>query len=325
LTREKGDVYHGEIKMGALKSTDRRSKRDADSLGAVGENGLLRLLTRNWKADPARVLTGVGDDCAVLRGEGRNHFLLFKTDAVVEGVHFTPSERPKLIGRKALARALSDLAAMGAAPLAAVITLGVTRDESVRRLRAIYRGIERIAKKYQVNLVGGETTRARQLFLSVALLGECRGYRPMLRSGARAGDLIFVTGRLGATRARRHLVFEPRLPEGQWLARQKLATSMMDLSDGLGADLPRLAAASGIGFKLDFAAIPRARGATIQEAISDGEDYELLFTSKSTFANTLKKKWPFATPLHCIGVMGPRGKGSRESLLAYGFDHFKQR
>ena len=300
-------------------------KSASDSLAALGENGLVHLLAGHWKTDPRRVLTGVGDDCAVLRGSGKNHFLLFKTDAVVEGVHFIPTERPELIGRKALARALSDLAAMGASPVAAVITLGVPKDESVRRLRAIYRGMERVAKKYRVNLVGGETTCARQLFLSVALLGECRGYRPVLRSGARAGDLIFVTGRLGATRARRHLVFEPRLAEGQWLARHRLASSLMDLSDGLGADLPRLARASGVGFRLDDAAIPRARGATLKAAINDGEDYELLFTTKPSHAEPLKKEWPFATPLHCIGVMEPRGKGSRKVPLVYGFDHFKQR
>src|SRR5277367_5495069 len=105
-----------------------------DSLAALGENGLLHLLTGHWKTDPRRVLTGVGDDCAVLRAAGKNHFLLFKTDAVVEGVHFTPHERPELIGRKALARALSDLAAMGASPLAAVITIGLPKNESVPRL-----------------------------------------------------------------------------------------------------------------------------------------------------------------------------------------------
>src|SRR5471032_1095892 len=121
-----------------------RPKLAPDSLAALGENGLVHLLTGHWKTDPHRVLTGVGDDCAVLRGEGKNHFLLFKTDAVIEGVHFTPNERPELIGRKALARALSDLAAMGASPVAAVITLGVPKEESVRRLDAIYRGMERL-------------------------------------------------------------------------------------------------------------------------------------------------------------------------------------
>jgi thiamine-monophosphate kinase len=295
------------------------------TLRGLGEEGLLRLLTGRWRAKSARVLTGVGDDCAVLRGSGRNQFLIFKTDAVVENVHFTRKAAPEKIGRKALARAVSDLAAMGASPVAAVITLGVPADESPRRLQAIYRGIERAAKKYGVELVGGETTRAAQLFLSVALLGECRGYRPVLRSGARAGDLIFVTGRLGGTQAGRHLAFEPRLAEGQWLARKKLASALMDLSDGLGADLPRLARASGVDFVLEEKAIPRARGASLAAALNDGEDYELLFTVRPSHAETLKKTWPFSTPVHCIGLMRSRPRSSKGSFFAHGFDHFKQR
>lgn len=295
------------------------------SLAALGEKGLLQLLTGRWKPDPERIFTGVGDDCAVLRGSGENHFLIFKTDIVVEGVHFTRKAKPTEIGRKALNRALSDLAAMGAVPLAAVITLGVPRGESAQRLRGIYAGIEASAKKWGVNLVGGETTRAAQLFLNVALLGECCGYQPVLRSGARAGDLLFVTGRLGGTQKRHHLVFEPRLAEGQWLARQKMASSLMDLSDGLGADLPRLAEASHVGFELDLEALPRRPGATVREAISDGEDYELLFTVAPARVKVLKKKWPFATSLHCIGVVRPRGRKSTGPIFAHGFDHFKQR
>jgi thiamine-monophosphate kinase len=294
------------------------------SLAALGENGLLDLLTKKWTTS-RRTLTGVGDDCAVLRGEGKNHFFVFKTDIVVEDVHFSREAPAQLIGRKALARALSDLAAMGASPLAAVITLGVPANEEPRRLRAIYSGLERVAKKYGVDLVGGETTRANQLFLNVALLGECRGYAPVLRSGARSGDLIYVTGRLGATQPRKHLTFEPRLAEGQWLARNGVATALMDLSDGLGADLPRLARASNVLFHVDPASIPRARGATLSEALNDGEDYELVFTIKPSHAKTLKKKWPFATPLHCIGVMGSHGARASASFIAHGFDHFKQR
>jgi thiamine-monophosphate kinase len=301
------------------------TRSTADSLAAMGEKGLLRLLTGRWKTEPARVPVGVGDDCAVLRGEGKNHFLLFKTDVVVEGVHFTPQTPPALIGRKALARALSDLAAMGARPVAAVITLGVPANESVRRLREIYRGLEAVAKKYRVNLVGGETTRAAQLFLNVALIGECRGYRPILRSGARAGDLIFVTGRLGGTQTRHHLVFEPRLAEGEWLARHRIATSLMDLSDGLGADLPRLAEASALTYQLDENAIPRNRAVTLEAACNDGEDYELLFTASPSHAKTLKKKWPFATPVHSIGVMLLRDRKSSKPLATHGFDHFKHR
>jgi thiamine-monophosphate kinase len=294
------------------------------SLAALGENGLLDLLTARWKTDARKVLTGVGDDCAVLRGQGKNHYLLFKTDAVVEGVHFRPRQKPVLIGRKALARALSDLAAMGAKPLAAVITLGVSKSESVQRLKGIYAGLGKIAKKHGVNLVGGETTRAKELFLNVALLGECRGYSPILRSGAKPGDLIVVTGRLGGTQSGKHLLFEPRLAEGEWLARKKFATAMMDLSDGLSADLPRLAKASGVSFHLAANCIPRARGVDLKAAINDGEDYELLFTLHPTRAEKLKKEWPFATPVHFIGVVGRRGAKSGFPTGTYGFDHFKQ-
>jgi len=292
------------------------------TLARLGETGLLDLLTRRWNYD-RRVLTGVGDDCAVLRGQGT--YLLFKTDAVVEGVHFTSKTPAHLIGRKALARALSDIAAMGGRPLAALVTIGLPPNEPVARLRGIYRGLEKIARELKVNLVGGETTRARGLFLSIALLGECRGHHPVLRSTARAGDLLYVTGRLGATQARRHLTFTPRLAEGEWLARHHIASSMMDLSDGLGADLPRLARASRLSFRVDPKALPRARGATVEAAWNDGEDYELLFTVSPSRAKTLKKKWPFATPLHCIGEMRPFREGAGRAGSAHGFDHFKQR
>jgi thiamine-monophosphate kinase len=303
---------------------NRRGISGKQSLSTLGEKGLLHLLTGHWKVNPARVLTGVGDDCAVLRSSRKNHFLLFKTDVVVEGVHVLREAGASAIGRKALTRALSDLAAMGATPLAGVITLGLPKGESPLFLRSLYRGLERAAKSYAVDLVGGETTRARELFLNVALLGECSGYRPILRSGARAGDLIFVTGRLGKTQTRHHLTFTPRLEEGQWLAQQKLASAMMDLSDGLGADLPRLAEASDLSFQLDQKIIPRTRGADLAAALNDGEDYELLFTVAPRRAKTLKKMWPFAVTLHCIGSMRPRRKGEAEPLTAHGFDHFKQ-
>jgi thiamine-monophosphate kinase len=289
------------------------------SLAGLGEDGLLRLLTGRWKTKSRDVIVGVGDDCAVLRGEGRS--LLFKTDAMVEGVHFSARTPAALIGRKALARVLSDIAAMGGAPLAALVTLGLPSNESPRRLAAIYRGMEKIARDYKVALVGGETTRAEQLFLSIALLGECRGVKPVLRSGARAGDLIFVTGRLGATQVRHHLTFTPRLAEGRWLARHEAATAMMDLSDGLGADLPRLGHASGLGYEIDAGAVPRARGASLEAALNDGEDFELLFTASPARAAWLKKKWPFATPVRCIGTM----RKGRAAAFAHGFDHFKQR
>ena len=292
-------------------------------LSDLGEDGLLRLLTGKWKPKSRQVVVGVGDDCAVLRGTAPGSHLLFKTDAVVESVHFTETTPGALIGRKALARALSDLAAMGGSPKAALVTLGIPQDESPRRLRAIYQGLEKTAKRFHVDLVGGETTQAPKLFLSIALLGECRGHRPVLRSGARPGHAIFVTGRLGGSQKSHHLKFMPRLAEGEWLAHRDLASAMMDLSDGLAADLPRLARASRCGFELNPELIPRRKGCALQQALNDGEDYELLFTLKPAKIGFLKA-WPFSTPLHGIGVMtAPRARADRLSLH-HGFDHFKQ-
>lgn len=300
-------------------------KKESWDLANLGEGGLLRLLTSTWHIDPKRIAVGVGDDCAVLAGDSPRHSLLFKTDIVVEGVHFTRTAKPELIGRKALARALSDLAAMGAQPLAAVLTLGVPPGESVPRLQRIYHGLTRLAGQCKVNLVGGETTRARELFLNVALLGECPDYAPLLRSGAQPGDLLFVTGRLGGTQARHHLTFTPRLAEGEWLARHRLASAMMDLSDGLAADLPRLEQASKIEARLDEKAIPRRAGCSLRQALNDGEDYELLFTASPRQVATLKKKWPFATPLRCIGVAEMERAARPGPAFAHGFDHFKKR
>ena len=293
------------------------------NLSKLGEQGLLHLLTGKWRPLSRQVLTGVGDDCAVLRGSGPGHYLLLKTDAVVEDVHFTKRTPPAAIGRKALARALSDIAAMGGKPLAGLITLGFPVEESPRRLRGIYQGLEKTAREFKTDLVGGETTRAKQLFLSIALLGECRGHRPVMRSGAKPRDILFVTGKLGGSRRGHHFKFLPRLAEGEWLARENFAAAMMDLSDGLGADLPRLARASHCSYTLEQEAVPRRAGCGIEEAMNDGEDYELLFTVKPAKIEALKKSWPFVTPLHAIGVMTAAGARLR-NFKHHGFDHFKQ-
>lgn len=290
-------------------------------LRKLGENGLIRLLTAHWRGG-RDVVVGVGDDCAVLRGSKRGDFLLYKTDAVVECSHFLATEKPALVGRKALARAVSDIAAMGGEPWAALVTIGVPKEASVSRLRGIYRGLELVAREYHVALVGGETTRAKELFLSISLLGRTRGYEPVLRSTARPGDQLFVTGALGGSIRGKHLRFSPRVKEGQWLARQGFVTAMMDLSDGLGADLPRLAAASKTGFRLEREAIPRARGVSVESAINDGEDYELLLAVSPRNAKRLLQRWPFALALTCIGALTKTG---RKNDVGGGFDHFRQR
>jgi thiamine-monophosphate kinase len=298
-----------------------KSRRlDSATLAGLGENGLIQLLTRRWRGGRG-VRVGVGDDCAVLDGGRKGEWLLYKTDAVVEEVHFTAKTAADLIGRKALARAVSDVAAMGGSPWSALITIGIPPETKPQRIRGIYRGLEKLAREYDVSLVGGETTRASKLFLSVSLLGRMKT-EPVLRSTGRAGDLLFVTGKLGRTIPGKHLKFKPRVAEGQWLARKGFARSMMDLSDGLGADLPRLAAASGVGYRIEREALPRNPGASVVQALNDGEDYELLFSVAPGDVRRLLSQWPFELALTCVGALT---KGKTNEIRHGGYDHFKQR
>ncbi len=265
---------------------------------------------------------GLGHDCAVLAPLPRGADLVLKTDAVVEGIHFLRTTPASLVGRKALARALSDLAAAGATPRAALLTAGCPDKKSAARLESIYRGLASAARRWGVTVVGGETVRTRQLLLSVSILGHVpRGLSPH-RGGARPGHRLFVTGHLGGSWPHRHLTFAPRLPEGQWLARKKIPSAMMDLSDGLGADLPRLARMSRIGFELNPQKLPLATGATVRQALGRGEDYELLFTVPATQVAALRKSWPFSTRLTEIGICLPARSGFHAGELPLeGYDH----
>jgi thiamine-monophosphate kinase len=289
----------------------------------MNEDQLIPLLTRAWKNN-SRVRAGVGDDCAVIQDCHPRHCLLLKTDAIVEGRHFTRQTPPQLIGRKALARVLSDFAAMGGTPQYALVTLGLPSSYPTARIQKIYAGLTRLAERYKVNLVGGETTRTLELILSISALGETRGHAPILRSGAKAGDHLYVTGNLGKTQTRKHLHFIPRLAEGHWLAQHKIASAMMDLSDGLGTDLPRLARQSKVGYTVETAHLPLTRGATWQQACSDGEDYELLFTVPSKKDGILRRTWPFRTKLTRIGQITRLGLTSTSQRdLPHGFDHLQ--
>jgi thiamine-monophosphate kinase len=294
------------------------------NLRKLGEDRLVKLLTGGWK-NSVRTLVGVGDDCAVLRGEKAGGSYLFKTDAIVENVHFTAKTPPALVGRKALARALSDIAAMGGEPVAGLVTLGLPPQTSVRWIRSVYRGLTALAQRYEVDLVGGETTQAPVCWINMVLWGKMRGAKPVLRSTAKPGDLLWVTGRLGKTQQRHHLTFLPRLEEGQWLARSGWVTAMMDLSDGLGADLPRLARASRVSYRIEEKSVPRRPGASYFDACQEGEDYELLFTTLPFVAKKLRTKWPFSTRLTCVGEILKRQQPAQGLPSHSGYDHFQQR
>lgn len=280
------------------------------------------------------VLVGAGeDDCAVIGRGGDRVWQLLKTDCVVEGVHFLPDTEPRRVGWKAMARVLSDIAAMGGLPRHALVTIAVSPDAEVRRLRAIYTGIRSAAERFGVRVVGGETSRspgpAGPLVLSVALTGSVEKARCALRSGGRVGDDLFVTGRLGGSIRGRHLDFLPRVEEARWLTGAFSIHAMMDLSDGLAADLPRLARASGTGFHISTETLPLARGCTPEAALSDGEDYELLFAVSPRDSARLMRAWARKFPklplTHIGRLERPAAAAAQRQLsppTARGFDHF---
>jgi thiamine-monophosphate kinase len=288
------------------------------------------------------VVTGAGDDCAVLDVGIEDKQLLFKTDAIVEGIHFTTETPPEKIGRKALARVLSDIAAMAGVPTAAVITVGLPKNFDPERVVKIYDGINALAREHEVAIVGGETTTCTErVFISVAMIGLVT--KAISRKGARVGDAIFVTGELGGSLQGRHLDFEPRLKEARWLGEQFDVHAMIDLSDGLAGDLRHVLNASHVGAELLSSAIPISRAAKLHArgessakspllaALTDGEDFELLFTIASKDAvkilDAWKKKFP-TLKLSCIGKITEetgvriRDKQGVRPLFVHGYTHF---
>lgn len=250
-------------------------------LHSLGENAVLSKLLSKISPDAAPLLVGPGDDCAVVP-RNEHWDTLLKTDVVVENVHFTPDTQPRLIGRKALARAVSDIAAMGGIPEYALITLLVHPQRPVELLEGIYEGLSELAHQFGISVAGGETSSLPYdgLVINVALTGRVERNKAILRSGGRPGDIICVSGPLGGSfPSDHHLLFTPRVDLARKLQQSPYCpTAMMDLSDGLAADLPRLAAASGCGFVLTPESLPCNPGCSIEQALNDGEDYELLFT-----------------------------------------------
>ena len=291
------------------------------SLADLGENRFLARLLRSAPSRPD-VRTGPGDDCAVVRGTKND--LLLKTDAVVEGAHYLPGEDPRRVGWKALCRVLSDIAAMGGQPRHALVTILTPPDRSAAYWEQVYRGLGKAARKFGVSLAGGELTQSSVAGLSVALVGEIPAGRAVLRSGGRPGDRLYVTGTLGGSLTGKHLDFLPRLAEGGWLAEHRYARAMMDLSDGMGSDLPRLAEASECGYELDLHRLPLSRNCSFPEALRDGEDYELLFAVSPRRANQLEKQWKQRFPRLRLTAIGHLKPPQFPSLpLSQGFDHFR--
>ena len=292
----------------------------------VGEDELLGEVLRRLVPGKA-VAIGPGDDCAVVEMQDHGKLLALKTDCVVEGVHFFRGTNALDVGWKAMMRPLSDFAATSAVPQFALITLIVPEKTEVTWMKELYRGLRRAANRFEVSIVGGETSSTPgPIAISTSVVGFVERSRAVSRRGGKAGDDLFVTGRLGGALSQKHLEFVPRIVESRWLTDNFSIHAMMDLSDGLGTDLPRLARASKLGFKIDTEKLPLSRGANSDAAISEGEDYELLFAisprERDRLEHAWRKKFP-KLPLTRIGCLNPKSE-IRNPKLPGGYVHFQQ-
>ncbi len=274
------------------------------TLQEIGEHAAIAALTANLKA--------VGDDCAVLP-MSETHDMVLTSDPLIENVHFTDDATPEQIANKAVGRVLSDFAAMGAEPQYLLINVVAPPEQPFQTLEKIYAEFSNLWKKYGVEIVGGDLAQGPALELHVFGVGRVPKGTALLRSGAKLGDLIYVTGPLGgAQTSGKHLDFTPRLEWGNALRESGDVTSMMDISDGLATDLRHILKASGVGAEIDSSKVPRV--GNLEEALLDGEDFELLFTSSE------KHDFP------SIGKITDRAEElllDGEPLDGKAFEHFK--
>lgn len=270
----------------------------------MNEDALIRKLGRRSPL--------IGDDCAVVPSPAGKD-LLFTTDFSIEGVHFTRKSAAPDIGRRAVARALSDIAAMGGHPLYCLISLALAPWSGDRWVGEFYQGVRDVLRRTRTSLAGGDLSHARQLTCDVVICGAVAKGKALLRSGAQVGDSIFVSGPLGGWRHKPSIT--PRLDFGRKLLGK--ASACMDISDGLSLDLKRLAAASGVAAAID--SVPLLPGATLRQALNDGEDYELLYTAPPS------RRMPGIRIGSILagrpGVVTLDGK----PLPARGYDHFQHR
>jgi thiamine-monophosphate kinase len=270
----------------------------------VNEDSIIRKLRR--------LAPLIGDDCALVRAP-RNQELLFTTDFSIEGVHFKRDSSAEQIGHRAIARSLSDIAAMGGRPLYCLVSLALADWTDQRWIDGFYRGVNKILRATKTQLAGGDISHAKQLVLDIMICGAARTGKALLRSGAKLGDSIYVSGPLGGWLHKRKII--PRLDIGVKLIGK--ANSCMDISDGLALDLHRLCLASGVAAEID--SVPLLDGATVTQALHDGEDYELLYTANpkrrvpGIRIGTITEGKP--------GALRYRGK----KLASHGYDHIQQR
>lgn len=300
------------------------------TLKQLGEFNFIKEIARKCFYHKS-VIKGIGDDAAVVRIK-KDMILLFTADMLIEDVHFKRTQPPELIGHKALACSLSDIAAMGGVPCYALVSLALPKHLKATYALGIYKGIQKTAKKFKVSVIGGDTNSGPKIIIDVSVCGIAKQQKFILRSGAQAGDKIFVTGTLGGSKHGKHLCFTPRLEQAQFLIKNYPLHAMIDISDGLISDLTHILEESKKGAVLLECMIPLSpQAASLKEAYYNGEDFELLFTVARKYASNLARKWPFKNiKLSCIGEIINSGKGimirskngSLKKIRPGGYRHF---
>ena len=328
------------------------------------EDALLGKIWDSFRSSPGRgagrsVSLGIGDDAALFCPK-HGHEIILTCDWFLEGTHFLPKKHPPdAVGWKCLARAVSDIAAMGGAPRCFLLGLALPETRTGRWLDVFLGGLRRASGKLQCALAGGDTTRRDEILINITVLGEVLAGRSVLRSEARANDVLYVSGRLGEAElglrmvrrnegaaskkdrlTRKHLYPEPRLALGQWLAKKDVATAMIDLSDGLSTDLSRLCSASAVGALLEKVKIPQVRTPDValkhghdplQLALHGGDDYELLFTVSARKTKLLPKAFQ-GVRLTAIGkitqeqdLLVLEEDGQKSQFTRGGWDPFREK
>ena len=298
----------------------------------IGEINLIKRFAGQIRIDSS-VVKGSGDDTAVVKWT-RDKYLLLKCDMVIEGVHFKLKDaKPFQIGWKAMCRNISDIAAMGGVPRYALVSWAMDPESSVELADGIFKGMKSAADKFGINIVGGDVSKARNIFIDVSMAGEVEKKNLVTRSGARTGDVIMVTGAIGGSIRGRHLDFIPRVAEARGLVKKFKINSMIDVSDGFLLDLGRILEASGKGARIYKNLIPISPDAADPDsALTDGEDFELLFTMSVQEARRfLRTEYAkMQTPVTIIGEVTDKvhgykivGKGGKETpVLLKGYEHF---
>jgi len=319
--------------MGAITSQPSRS------IGQLTEEEIIRRVTSNLGKACPPFPAGPGGDCAIFEETVARKFRVSTVDSVILGRHFDSSTSGALAGAKLVKRNLSDLAAAGAVPSDALLSLLLGPDVDSEWLEDFARGVGNTAQQFGLKCVGGDICRVEAGTFAATLAVQGFAHRILTRKTAKIGDVIFVTGKLGGSIKGHHLNFEPRLAEGEWLNAQSIVTACTDLSDGLAKDLPGLINTTQDAV-IDLASLPISDAAhqcskadgkpAVEHALQDGEDYELLFTVQAQQADLLeanfKKQFP-QTPLKSIGIISP-GTGLIKSrtdgavINSRGFGHF---